>query len=535
MRYINYHKHTHYSNIKTPDCVCKPEDYIKRAVELGHKEYVTTEHGYQGNIFEAHTLCQQYGLKCIYGVEAYYVDDMHDKTSRANYHIMLVAMTEKARKEINRIMSIANEEGFYYKPRIDMKCLLSLTPTDTIITTACVASRMFKGDDWEEKFLIPLYNHFGDNLYLEVQNHNEQVQIVYNEKILEVKDKYNIQLIHANDSHYILPEDSKYRDLFVKAKGIFYEDESNFILDYPDYDTIVERYKIQGVLNDKEIDEALNNTLVFDNAEGIQLDKEFKIPKIVEGDSNTELKKILRDAWRKEKSNIPKEKIKEYEEAIYYETKIISDCGMADYFILDHEIIKKAVNEYDAVLTRSGRGSGVSFYVNHLLGLTEIDRLKSPITLYPTRFMSAERILSSRSLPDIDLNFANVEPVIRASKDILGEEGIYYMVAYKPLQESSAFRLWCKAKGFHIDEYNEIAKDLNSYTNDRRWKGVIEDSKVFRGVIESIAPSPCSFLLLDKPIPEEIGLIRVGNANNYEMCCALDGYNCDVYKYLKND
>lgn len=534
-RYNNYHKHTHYSNIKTLDCVSKPIDYIKRAVELGHTTYFTTEHGYQGNIYEAYTLCQQYGLKCIYGVEAYYVDDMYDKTSRANYHIMLVAMTEKARKEINRIMSQANADGFYYKPRIDMNCLLSLTPTDTIITTACVASRMFKGDDWEKKFLIPLYNHFGKNLYLEVQNHNEHVQIEHNKKLLDVRDKYGVRLIHANDSHYIMPEDAKYRDLFLQAKGIFYEDESNFILDYPDSDTIVQRYKDQGVLNDEQIAEALNNTLVFDNSEGINLDYEFKIPKITEGDSNVVLKNIIRDAWKKEKVNIPKERYKEYEEAIYYETKIISDCGMADYFILDHEIIKKAVNEYDAVLTRSGRGSGVSFYVNHLLGLTEIDRLKSPVTLYPTRFMSAERILSSRSLPDIDLNFADVEPVIKASKDILGEEGIYYMVAYKPLQESSAFRLWCKANGYHIDEYNEIAKDLDNHLEDKKWKQVIEDSKVFRGVIESIAPSPCSFLLLDKPIPEEVGLIRVGNANNYEMCCALDGYNCDVFKYLKND
>lgn len=531
MRYVNYHRHSHYSNIRSLDCVVKPEDYMKRAVELGHTEYVTTEHGFQGNIFEAYTLCQKYGLKCIYGVEAYYVDDMYDKTSRANYHIMLVAMTEKARKEINRILSIANTDGFYYKPRIDMKCLLSLTPTDTVVTTACVASRMFKGDDWEEKFLIPLYKHFGSNLYLEVQNHNAPVQIEHNKKLLEVKNKYGIQLIHANDSHYILPEDAKYRDLFLKAKGITYEDEGGFILDYPDSDTIIRRYKTQGVLNDEQIAEALNNTLVFDNSEGIHLDYEFKIPKITKGDSNAALRKIIKDAWKKEKPNIPADRIKKYEEAIYYETKIVSDCGMADYFILDHEVVKKAVNEYNAILTRSGRGSSVSFYINHLLGLTEIDRLKSPITLYPTRFMSAERILSSRSLPDIDLNFADVEPVIKASKDILGEEGIYYMVAYKPLQESSAFRLWCKANGYNINDYDEIAKNLDEHLEDRKWAKVIEDSKVFRGVIESIAPSPCSFLLLDKPIPDEVGLIKVGDV----MCCALDGYNCDVYKYLKND
>lgn len=530
MRYINYHRHSHYSNLRSLDCISKPEDYMKRAVELGHKEYVTTEHGFQGNIYEAYTLCQKYGLKCIYGVEAYYVDDMTDKTSRANYHIILIALTEKARKEINKIMSIANTDGFYYKPRIDLKCLLSLTPTDTIITTACVASRMFK-DDWEKKFLIPVYNHFKDNFYLEVQNHNEPIQIEHNKKLLQVKDKYGIQLIHANDSHYIYPEDAKYRDLFLKAKGIVYEDESNFILDYPDYDTVVQRYKKQGVLNDEQIQEALDNTLVIDKAEGIVIDKEFKIPKVTKGNSNKALRKILRDAWKKEKKKIPDDRIKEYEDAIYYETKIVEDCGMADYFILDHEIVKKAVNEYNAVLTRSGRGSAVSFYINHLLGLTEVDRLNSPITLYPTRFMSAERILSSRSLPDIDLNFADVKPVIKASKDILGNDGIYYMIAYKPLQEASAFRLWCKAIGMHIDEYNDVAKNLDSYIEDRKWGKIIEDSKVFRKVIESVAPSPCSFLLLDKPISEEVGLIKVGN----EICCAIDGYNCDVYKFLKND
>ena len=126
IRYNNYHKHTHYSNIKSLDCVSKPEDYMKRAVELGHTTYCTVEHGYQGNVFEAYTLCEKYGLKCIYGVEAYYVNDMYDKNSRNNYHLILVAMNDNGRKEINKIMSLANTDGFYYKPRIDLKCLLSL-------------------------------------------------------------------------------------------------------------------------------------------------------------------------------------------------------------------------------------------------------------------------------------------------------------------------------------------------------------------------------------------------------------------------
>ena len=579
MRYNNYHKHTMYSNLRTLDCVSKPIDYINRAKELGHTTYFTTEHGYQGNIFEAHTLCNDNGLKCIYGVEAYYVDNINDKSSRAMYHIILIAMTENARKEINRIMSIANTDGYHYKPRIDLNLLLSLPANEVVVTTACVASRMFKPkklithkevagyekvrvydsgfggyidtvgheeerpiykivvdeiegeDSWLNDFLIPVYRHFGNNFYLEVQAHVDEKQVEYNKKIMQVHRKYNIPIIHANDSHYIYPSDAKNRDLFLKAKGIVYEEEGGFILDYPDSDEIFRRYEEQGVLTKEEVTEALTNTLIFDNAEGVHIDKEFKIPKVTDGDSNKVLKKLINEGWAKERNNVPKEKWKEYINQIKYEYKIIEDCGMADYFILDHYIVKKAVNEYNAILTRSGRGSAVSFYVNKLLGLTEVDRISAPITLYPTRFMSAERILSSRSLPDIDLNWADVTPVIQASKDILGEDGIYYMIAYKPLQESSAFRLWCKANDMHISEYDEIAKNLEEYENHPDWKKLIEDSKVFRGVVESVAPSPCSFLLSNDKISEIVGLVKVGDVT----CCCLDGYNCDVYKYLKND
>ncbi len=408
--------------------------------------------------------------------------------------------------------------------------LLTLTPNETIITTACVAGRLFK-DGYEEEFLKPIHNHFKDNLYLEVQSHNHPSQINYNKLIVALSKKYNIKMIHANDSHYIKPEDSKYRDLFLKAKGIIYEEEDGFILDYPTYDEIVERYRKQRVLNESQIQEVLQNTLIFDKAEDIDIDKEFKIPKVVEGDSNEILKDILNKAWQKEKVNIKPEKHKIYEQAIEDEFNTIKECGMADYFILDHKIVDKAISEYDAVLTKSGRGSAVSFYATKLLGLTEIDRIKSPITLYPSRFLTAERVLNARSLPDIDLNFAEVTPVIKASKDILGEDGIYYMIAYKPLQESSAFRLWCKSQDMQIDDYNEIAKNLDNYIEDKKWKDIIEDSKVFRGVIESVAPSPCSFLLSNNPISSDVGLIKVGN----ETCCCLDGYNCDIYKYLKND
>lgn len=546
-RYVNYHKHTHYSNISTLDCVVKPEDYCKRAVELGHTEYVTTEHGYQGNIFEAYTLCEKYNLRCIYGVEAYYVDCRNPELKdKGNYHICIIAMTENGRKSINKIISEAYLTGYYYKPRIDKELLLTLSPDDVIITTACVASRLFKGEIWLEEFFLPIYKHFKDSLYLEVQCHNHSVQIEHNKKILELSNKYNVKIIHANDSHYILPEDKQYRDLFLKAKGFDYGDENSFILDYPDYDTIVSRYREQGVLSDEQICAALDNTLIIDKSTGITIDKEFKIPKITKGNSNIELKNIINSAWRKERNNIPKEEWSKYSDAVKYEFDMIQKCGMADYFILDNMIVDKAIKDYGAVLTRTGRGSAVSYYINKLLGLTELDRVWCPIKLYPTRFMTDTRILESRSLPDIDLNWASVEPVIKASKDYLGDDGIRQMVSFKPMQNSSAFRLWCKAQDMDIKDYDEVAKDLGDYKgqyegiykDDPKWSKIIKDSEHFKGVIESISPSPCSYLLLDKNISEEIGLMLIGSdtgKNEKVICCCLDGYNCDVYKYLKND
>lgn len=105
------------------------------------------------------------------------------------------------------------------------------------------------------------------------------------------------------------------------------------------------------------------------------------------------------------------------------------------------------------------------------------------------------------------------------------------MISYKPLQDASAFRFWCKANGMNLNDYDKVAKNLDEYKNDPKWGKVIEESKAFVGVVESISESPCSMVLYNKPINEEIGLIRTDG----RLCCILDGYNCDKYKYLKND
>ncbi len=540
MRYENYHKHTHYSNITTLDVVVKPEDYMKRAKELGHKIYFTTEHGYNGNIYEALTLAEKYDLKVVSGMEAYYVPDRTEK-DKSNYHLVLIALNTDGYKDLNYLLSESNVSGFYYKPRIDDELLFSINPNNIIVTTACVAGRL-REEQGREEWILKMKNYFKDNFYLEVQAHPCQVQANYNKMILYYHNKYNIPIIHANDSHYIFPEEAKYRNMFLKAKGINYPEEDDFILDYPDSDTLIKRYKEQGILNDSQIQEALNNTLIFDKAEKLDINKEIKMP-IISNTPLKELKSILNNAWLEERKNIPQSEWKKYLKEIREETKVVEDTNMAEYFLLNYYIIKNSVEKYNGIITKTGRGSAPSFYINKLLGFTNIDRISAPITLFPSRFMSKTRILESHSLPDIDFNCADTEPFYEASKELLGEDGCWWMLAYKPLQVSSGFRLWCKANDLNINDYNAVAMDLaelskikksyteSNYYKDEKWKKLIDDSQHFVGVIESIAQHPCSTLLMDKAISREVGLIKAGNI----ICANITSYESDNYKFLKND
>ena len=526
IRYNNYHKHDHYGNPWTMDCVVKPEEYCQRAIELGHDSVFTVNHGVTGNVFEWMELSKKYNLKMRYGMETYFVNDRFEK-DRSNKHLVIVAKNNDGVMQLNDIMTEAHTTGFYYKPRIDRELLFSLNPNDFIITTACVAGI------WNDpELILALHRKFGKNFFLEVQFNQFAKQIEVNQELLRLSKEAHIPIIHANDSHYIYPQDSEYRDVLLKAKEIYYEDEGSSIMDYPDSDTIFHRYEKQGVLTRQQVAEALENTLIFDECEPITLiNDDIKLPPISENPTE-DLRNIIYTKWQDEKNNVPKERWQEYEDAISYELDIVEKTHMENYFLIDYVVAKEGQQKYDGRLTNTGRGSAPSFYITKLLGLTDIDRVASPITLYPTRFMSIERILGARSLPDIDLNTTDREPFIKATEDLLGKENCAWMLAWKPFQDASAFRTYCKGIGKDINEYDEIAKNLEAYENDNKWKKVIQDSKRFVGVIESISESPCSMLLYNKPVRKELGLVRTSKD---KFCCLLDGYNCDKYKYLKND
>ncbi|MDS7057070.1 PHP domain-containing protein [Klebsiella pneumoniae] len=541
MRYENIHKHTKYSNISTPDSIISIEDIAKRAVELGHKTLCTVEHGYAGNVFEYYDVAKKYGLKLVFGVEFYYVHDRFAK-DRTNAHLLILAKNNEGKRQLTKLISEANQTGYYFKPRIDETLLFSLNPEDVVVTSTCIASpyNLYK----DECFITKCHEYFGDNFYLEIHDNTNIKQVEYNRMLLDMHNKYGIPFIFATDTHYIHEEDAKWRDLLLRGKGIYYPEEDGFIMDYPTSDKVFERFEKQGVFTREQVESALRNTWIVDKFETIKMDKEIKMPSIYPELSHEEkmekLKEIINKEWIKDRKHIPKARYPEYIEAIKFEMDIIEKTSTEDYFLLNYPIIKRA-KELGGVLTRTGRGSAPSYYLNKLLGFTEVDRLDSPVRLYPTRFMSVSRILETKSLPDIDFNTSDPEPFVQATKEILGEDNCYWMVAYGTMQESEAFRNLCRAYDIPQDEFNEIGKDLDSYRKHPRWGSIIEESKIFIGVIDSVSPHPCANLLLSQPISEEVGVLRVGSDDEntgkkkITYCALIDSNTSDAWKYLKND
>lgn len=538
MEYCNYHKHDHVSSITTPDTNIRCEEYVKRAVELGHTTYFTTNHGNGGDIFEAKTICDKYGIRCLFGIEGYIVPNPLEKDSR-NYHIIIIPTTNKARRKVNLLNSRANEEGFYYKPRIFVEDLLALDKNDVYITTACVAG-LLRDDDSYNQIFLPLAKHFKDSMLLEVQTHNVDIQKQINKKCIDLSKKFNLKLIAANDSHYVYPEQYKDRLEYLKGKGINYGDEDSFVLDYPDRDTMVDRFRIQGVLSENQIQKAIDNTKIFLSCEDIVLDKEIKMPSIYPNltpqEKIKELKKHINKKFSRicKEENITGDKKKEYIKGIREEMKVIEDTAeinTADYFLFNERNTELAINKYGGILTRTGRGSCGSFYINRILGMTQLDRFTAPIKLYPERFMSTARLLENRAMPDIDFNVVDQEPFVKASRELLGEHGCYPMIAYGTMKDGEAFRNVCRSHGLSYDEYNEVAKNIENYENDEKWKPYIDEAKKYIGAIVSASVHPCAHLLMNTDIREELGIVRVGNA----LCVMITSSEADEYKYLKND
>lgn len=547
----NYHCHKDFSNVSTADCAESIENYANRIHQFGTKCLFSGDHGSQGNQFYVYKVAENEKLKYIHSCEAYWVKDRKEK-DRANCHMVIAAKNAEGREDINYALSIANEDGYYYKPRIDLDLLFNIPKDNVIVTSACISGWNY--EDAEEIWL-KIHDYFGDNFFLEIQYHNTEKQKRLNERILSLAKKHNIQIICGLDSHYVKDENSVKRDQILKYKDISYPDEYGWYMDYPDTKTVICRLKEQGVLSDEEIMRSIMNTNIFvSECDEIVLDRTFKIPSVYKGKTYEEkcrvYKNLLNVAYAKEK-----EKSKEKANGIRYEAKEVIESNVVDYFLTSQRIVHDAVNNEGGILTRTSRGSAASFITNKLLGLTTVDRFNADIPIYPERFLTKERVLAGQ-MPDIDLNVSAQEPFVRATKKLLGEHGCYPLMAIEKLKEKAAWQLYAGVNDVSPEDANKISKYLDEYNkalkyaeDDEKDDIHVEDfipneyvelfkrSNEYQGITINLKVHACGHFIFDGDIRREVGLISAVSETTGKrtLCAAIEGGMLDEFGYVKED
>ena len=596
----NYHKHTTWSDLVQIDSATSVPEFFQALDSRGCKLYFSGEHGYPGEWLYCYDLCKQTQdekyrnkikianpLKFRYSAEVYWVKDRlaehteeyltkkgesKTKTVRdnTNCHMILVARTYDAIRKLNYIISCAHDDGFYFKPRIDLDLLFTLTSDDVYVTSACVAG--WKYPDAEDIWL-KIWKHFGDSFFLEYQTHNTDKQKELNEKIYRMSQKYGIQTIIGLDTHYINEEDCRKRNDLLKRKGLHYSDEDNWYMDFPNGLEVFKRMMEQGVLPEGEVIYSMMNTHVFTNGcEELIYDTEFKIPipdkykHLSYEERCLELKKILNEEYQKEDEN---HKSEEREKAIAYEYGEYCDSKCADYPLANYSLVKLAVDKYGGQLTTTSRGSAASYYTNKLLHFTTMDRFEAEVPIFPERFITKDRILASHQMPDLDLNCSDQEPFVKAARELFGQYGCYPLLAVGKLGEKSGFKLYADIQGIEpslanditseIDRYNEALKNVDDeedkksiriedYITDAQQLKIFNDSKPYQGIIEQARVHACGFCLFNGNIRQanvvgygdiryEIGLIRCHSESTGRstIVANVEGGLLDSYGYCKDD
>lgn len=561
----NYHKHTSLSNVYIKDSSLTHIDYWKELKSRYEDKlciYSTVEHGWAGNYFKTYSKLEDFNKKnetniqFTFGYEAYWVKKRHENDN-SNCHMILLARNDNGRKALNKILSIANKDGYYYRPRLDLELIMSLPENDVMITSACIAYwNKYEDIDEITKKLYDKFLHF----YLEVQPHNTTQQKELNQHILELSKKYNIPFIAGCDSHIIDNSQMLERDDLLKSSHINHEDEVGWYLDFPTYETLVYRFQDQGILSNDQIKQAIENTNIILDFEPIVLDRSLKVPIIkplrgkTKEERNQIFKNILKQEWENQKWDINQTKKDEYLKEIKSAIKEIEGCNMEDYFIASYNIMKDGQEKYGGILTPTGRGSAVGMYINKLLRLTKVDKINSPVEMFPERFLTKERVLESHTPPDIDNNVSERQPFIDAQKELIGDLGTYDLLALGTLRPKAAWKMYARANDVDPQVANQISYQIGNYEKTLKYAEgsqdvsienyisneylpLVEYSKKYLGVYDSRKGHPCATIAYDGDVESDIGVIlcKSETTNNEVLVAVIESDDIDAFGYLKQD
>jgi DNA polymerase-3 subunit alpha len=526
-KFVHLHTHSHYSLL---DGLAKIDDLISRAKELGMDALAITDHGVLYSIVEFYKKATKAGIKPIFGVEAYVAPKTRfekDGTEKY-YHLILLAENETGWKNLIKLVTKANVEGLYYKPRLD-KDLLRENHEGLIATSAClggeVARNLSAGNlDGAKKVALEYEDLFGKgNFYLEIGDHPgiPEVQKVRS-LIIELSKLTGIPLVATQDIHYARKDEAEYHDVLLAVQtGVNLGDDGRLTMKDDDFsmtspEEMAEKFK--------DVPEAVENTVKIAERCNVKLELGITLLPNFETPEGKPAQEYLRELLNNKISERYSEITPEIKERLEYELGVIEKTGFADYFLIVADLVNWA--KAHGIAVGPGRGSAAGSIISYILGITDVDPLRHG--LFFERFLNPERI----SMPDIDLDFSDKrrDEVLAYAKQKYGEDHVAQIITFGTMAARAAIRDAGRAMGIPYGFCDQVAKLIpfnptqgmkegwideclanvaefkKLYDENPEAKRLIDTAKHLEGVARHASVHACGTVISKDPLIERVPL-----------------------------
>ncbi len=466
--FTHLHVHSQYSIL---DGAASISGLVKKAKETGMTALALTDHGSMFGIKEFWDTCKKEKIKPILGCETYVARrTLHDKDKKnkldnSGDHLILLAKNKTGYRNLLKLISIANTQGFYYKPRID-KIVLEKYHEGLIVSSAClggeVPQKIMRGDiDGAKETIRWFKNLFGEDYYLEVMYHptndpRVQHDVPENQKkvnkvIFELAEEFNIKVIATNDVHFLNEEDAEAHDILICLNtGKDFDDEKRMRYTKQEWlKTPEEMYHLF-----KDTPEVLANTMeVAEKIEEFELNSkpimpDFPLPEGFSNEGEYLRHLTIEGAKKRYGDPIPEEIL----ERIKFELDTIIGMGFPGYFLITQDFINWAKN--NGVLVGPGRGSAAGSAVAYCTGITNIDPIKYDLLF--ERFLNPERV----SMPDIDIDFDDDgrQKVLDYVTNKYGKDKVAHICTFGTMATKSSIKDVARVLRLDLSESNRLAK-----------------------------------------------------------------------------
>jgi len=532
--FVHLHVHTQYSLL---DGAIRIDDMLQRAAEFGMHSVATTDHGTMFGAVEFFEKATKAGIKPIIGIEIYVAPrSRFDKTpldSKGLSHLVLLAENQEGYRNLCKLATAAQLEGFYYKPRID-KQLLREHSKGLIALTAClhgeVPLRIRDGNmDIADAAALEYLKIFGENnFYLEVQNNGIDIQEHVNQALLDMSQRLSIPLVASNDCHYLQREDVRAHDVLLciqTGKTIHDNDRLKFRTDQLYFKS---KEEMQAYF--KSYPDALANTV--DIAARCNLEFDFDTYHFPNFDAGAErsVDEVFDEKVRAGYARIfgrIKSKNPDVAEAVYlkrleYEIATIKNMGFPGYFLIVADFIRHAKEA--GVPVGPGRGSAAGSLVAYSLGITDLDPIAHGLIF--ERFLNPAR----KSMPDIDVDFCidGREDIYKYVVDRYGGgDYVAQIITFGKLKTRAVIRDVGRALGIPLREVDAIAKMVPDVLNisldaalkqeprlaelaekDPNVADLIQICRVLEGLPRHASTHAAGVVIADRPLVDYLPLYR---------------------------